>query len=151
LAFAMTTQGQSSVLNYPIPQVNGLVPPIQIADKTFTTAKTSTAVQNLGFGCTKFQVVIYLKTLVLGANTSANQGPLFYLEAADVVGMNTNLTVIGEMTQAVNVASATEVQCMRIWGQTPVAAKQFLQITVDPTLMGAGSSGTFDVLIMATP
>lgn len=152
MAFAMTTQGNASVFNRGVMNVSGVIPPVQIADKTFTTAKTSTAAQNLTFGVTRIRVTVYLKTLVLGANTNAQQGPIFYVEAADNSGMTTNLTVLGGIIQGVNIASATEVQVL-MWDlmPVPVASKQFVQVTVDPTLMGAGSSGTFDALIEATP
>jgi hypothetical protein len=150
MAFAMTVQGLGSVLNPALFRSSAVIPPIQLADQAFTTAKASTAVQNLGFGNTRFRIVLYIKTLVLGANTNANQGPIFFLEAADNSGMSTNLTLL-DYTQAYNIASATEVQCLELVGLVPIAAKQFCRITVDPTLMGAGSSGTYDALIEACP
>jgi len=150
VAFAMTTQGLGSVLNPALFRSSAVIPPIQLPDNAFTTTKASTAAQNLGFGSTRFRVVLYIKTLVLGGNAGANQGPIFFLEAADNSGMSTNLTLL-DYTQAYNIASATEVQCLELVGLVPVAAKQYCRLTVDPTLMGAGSSGTYAALIEATP
>jgi hypothetical protein len=150
--FAMTTQGPSTVIKTTTPQVNGIVPPIQIADTAFTTTRASgtTASQNIGYGCTSFQAMVYMKTLVVGANTGVMQGPVASLEVADVTGMTTNLTTLDTKVFQ-NIASATQVQLIRLWGFTPVASKQFVRVVVDPTGMGAGSSGTFDCLIMAEP
>lgn len=151
MAFSMTTQGPASVLNPAQFRTSGLVPPLQLADQTFTTLKVSSAVQNLGFGCSKFRVVIYLKTLVLGATGGANAGPLFFVEVADNAAMTTNLTIIQEYYQAANIPSTTEVQCFEMVGMVPVASKQYLRVTCDPTLMGGGSSGTYDALVEAIP
>src|SRR3972149_2261330 len=120
MAFAMTTQGPSTVFKPQPPQVSGVIPPVQIADTAFTTTRASgtTAAQNLSFGCTTFQVIVYIKTLVLGANTGVAQGPVISVEVADVTG---------------------------------APAKKFARVVVDPSGMGAGSSGTFDALIMAEP
>ena len=139
MAFAMTTQGPSTVFKPQAPVVSGVVPPVQIADTAFTTTRASgtTAAQNLGFGCTTFQVIVYIKTLVLGANTLSNQGPYCCIEAADNSGMTTNLTVLGGVL-ANNVASSTSVQCFVLTGITPVASKQYVRVVVDPTGMGAG-------------
>src|SRR5438094_99065 len=115
MAFAMTVQGLGSVLNPALFRSSAVIPPIQLADQAFTTAKVSTAVQNITFGVTRFRIVLYIKTLVLGGNTNANQGPIFFLEAADNSGMTTNLTLL-DYTQAYNIASATEVQCLELVG-----------------------------------
>jgi len=154
-AFAMTTQGPSSVFKPSSPQVSGLVPPIQIADVSFTTSKVNGAVQSLAFPCTTFQVVIYLKTYVVGTSAVTGGGPavgpLFWLEGADVVGMTTNLTTLGNQIQFPNIASATQVAVGIIKAFTPVAGKQFIRIVVDPTLQTGAVAGTYDAVIMAEP
>jgi hypothetical protein len=153
--FAMSTQGPSSIFNLSIPSVSQLVPPIQIADVSFTTSLVLGAVQTLSVPCTKFQVVIYLKTYVVGTTAITGGGPivgpLFYLEGADVVGMTTNRTVIGEMVQAPNIASATLTGGLVLFirSLTPVAAKQFVRIVVDPTLQTGAVAGTYDAVILA--
>ena len=150
MAFAMTVQGPASVLNPSLFRSSGVVPPIQLADQAFGAAKVSGAVQNLGFGCSRFRVVIYIKTLVQGANLGANQGPVFFLEVADNAAMTLNLTLLDEF-QAYNVGSAVEVQCYELTGLVPVASKQYARITIDPTAMGANASGVYDALLEATP
>jgi hypothetical protein len=153
--FAMTTQGPSAVFKPQYPQVSGVIPPIQIADTAFTTTKTQTAAQNLGFGCTTFQVIIYLKTYVVGTAAVTGGGPivgpLFWVEGADNSGMSTNLTTLGNQIQFPNIASATQVHVGIIKALTPVASKQYVRVVVDPTLQTGTVSGTFDVVIMAEP
>lgn len=151
MAFAMTTQGASSVFKPTTPQVAGPVPPIQLADVAFTTTKVNGAVQNLGYVATTFRVVIYLKTYVVGTGVGPATGPLFWLEGADVVGMTTNLTTLGDQLQFPNIASATQVACGIIDAITPVAGKQFIRIVVDPTLQTGAVAGTYDAVIMAEP
>ena len=104
----------------------------------------------MGFGCSRFRVVIYLKTLVQGANLGANQGPVFFLEVADNAAMTTNLTLL-DFCPAYNIGSGVEVQCFELTGCVPVAQKQYCRITTDPTAMGVGSSGVYDAVIEATP
>lgn len=147
MSFAMTTQGPSSILARAemIAQFPGNS--LQSADNAFTTATVNTGTLTSLVGGNTYRVKVYLKTLVLGANTNAQQGPLFYLECADNSGFSTNLTVMGGLQQAVNIASSTEVQTMEWEVRVPVASKLYARVTCDPTLMGAGSSGTFDALI----
>ena len=52
-------------------------------------------------------------------------------------------------TTHTNIASTTEVQLVEINAPVPVASKGFARVVVDPTLMGAASSGTFDCQIDA--
>jgi hypothetical protein len=144
MAFQLTNVAQN-------PMPVGVVgpSPVQLADQTFTTTKTTTAVQTLPQPATRIRAVVYIKTQVLGATTTAGSGPIFYLEAADVSAMTTGLTA-GAIQQAANVASATEVQCLTLDLVVPTTtSKGFARVVVDPTLMGAGSSGTYDVVIQS--
>lgn len=124
---------------------------ISLADQTATTTVASTAVQNLGAPMTRFRVIIYVKTLVRGNTTTGRAGPVFYVSAADDSGFTTNLTDIG-CTEVANVASATSPSCVQIRGCVPVAGKQYIKITCDPTAMGGGASSImYDAFILATP
>lgn len=145
MSFAMTVQGPNSVMPSLEIVHNGQAT-ISLADQAFTTTKANGSVQSLAYAINRMRVIVYLKTLVVGANTGAVAGPIFYVEGADNVGMSTNLTIVSQMEQAVNVASATEPQCIVLNVMTPVAAKQFFRVVADPTLMGVGSSGTYDAV-----
>lgn len=155
MAFAITTQGAASAY-VDDDQTTGCLPfstttpGIQITDQSFTTTRNVGATKTLAAPCSTYRLIISLKTLVLGANTGANSGPLFYLEVADDSGMSTNLVALNPPIQAVNIASATEpgfyVQKYRLCS----VAKGFVRIICDPTLMGAGSSGTYDAVLICT-
>lgn len=151
MTLALTTQGPSSVA----PSVDFMsneTATITVADTSWTTAIVSTAAQDLGVSCTRFRVIVYIKTLVAGGTTTGQAGPAFYIRAADNSGMSTNLTIVG-FAPAPNVAtSGGAVSCVEITGCTPVAGKRYVTVTCDPTAMGSGSpSGTFDCMIIATP
>lgn len=155
MSFAMSVQGPASAYLDDDISVGGFpltstTPGIQIADVSWTTTRAVGATQTLPVTCTCFRLIISVKALVVGANTTMASGPLFYLEVADNSGMSTNLTALAPFIQAFNIASATEpafyIQKYRVYS-TP---KGFVRVICDPTLMGAGSSGTYDALIIAT-
>src|SRR5579875_901671 len=140
MAFAMTTQGPSSITarmpaDTPFPGNTA-----QIADQTFTTTAVTTSPVALAVPGNWFRVVVYLKALTLGANTGATSGPVFYVKVADNSGLTTNLTIIGPIQQAANIASNTAVQCFVWTARVPVAGKAYVAITCDPSPMGTGSS-----------
>lgn len=156
MAFAITVQGQAS--GYLTPDIitgglplTGTTPGIQIGDVSPTTnARSVGAVQTLPAACTRFRLILSIKALTVGATTTGAAGPCFYLEVADNVGMSTNLTDLGPIIQAVNIASATSPGAL--FGEFIVisTAKGFVRIVSDLTAMGAGSAVTYDAIIMAT-
>jgi hypothetical protein len=155
MAFAITVQGSASAYADDDIAVGGLpfstaTPGIQLADVTWTTTRAVGATQTLPAPCTAFRFVLSIKTLIVGANTDMESGPLFYLEVADNSAMSTNLTALTPIIQGINIASATEPQFHVIHLRVSSAPKGFVRIICDPTLMGAGSSGTYDALIVAT-
>jgi hypothetical protein len=145
----MTLQGPASVIPS-VEVIHNQVATISLPDQSFTTTIASSSAQDLGVSCNRFRVIIYVKTLVVGANTGGQSGPVFYIRAADNSGMSTNLTIVSMPVAGVNIASSTSPSCLEIAGQVPVAGKRYITITVDPSAMGSGSSGTYDAMIFAS-
>ena len=155
MTFAITVQGAASAYADVDMNVGGLpfsvaAPGIQLADQTWTTIRVAGATQTLPAPCTNFRLIVSVKTLVTGANGGAGSGPIFYLEVADNSGMSTNLTALQPYIQAINIASATEPQFHVQQYRVSSTPKGFVRVICDPTLMGAGSSGTYDAVIIAT-
>lgn len=155
-AFAMTVQGFGSVIQTPVMQVAGPVPPIQIADAAFpasagTGDRLVGATQNLVYACSAFRVVIYLKAFVLGTSSAAGNGPLFTVEGSNSATFASGIYASG-LHQAQNIAGATLTQEIEILWRAPVVPVQYFRIVVDSTLSTGGSmAGTYDALIEAAP
>lgn len=155
MAFAITVQGQASGYLKPDIEAGGLpfslsTPGIQIADVAATTnARSVGATQTLPAPCTRFRLILSLKTVTVGAGTTASLGPYFNLEVADTSNMATNLTVLGPSIAGINIASATSPGT--VWGEFIVlsTAKGFVRIVSDLTSMGVGSAVTYDAIIIA--
>lgn len=155
MAFAMTTQGQASgYLNDNIQAGNlpfsTATPGIQLEVTGTANTRVAGSVQTLPIACTRFRVVVNVKTFTLGANTTINDGPVIYLEAADVVGMGTNLTVLGPPIKIINIASATSPGTYITTFVVATTAKGFIRTVTDMTPMGAGGSLVYDILVLAT-